>query len=193
MSENKDSLLVIVDMINGFINEGAMSDKGINHITSDLVKLTESFIENKRPIIAFIDAHDEDAKEFDSFPPHCIRGTSESELIDELLVYKDSMSVLEKNSTNGFLQPEFLEHFNSIKPSKVYITGCCTDICVLQFALTLSGYINQYDLDIEVNVVKDLVETYDSEIHQREKMNEISFILLKQAGIKVINRIEIED
>ena len=42
------------------------------------------------------DAHTKDSKEFDSFPPHCIKGTEEAELVDELKPYEQVAMSIEK-------------------------------------------------------------------------------------------------
>ncbi|MCF0115661.1 MAG: cysteine hydrolase [Erysipelotrichaceae bacterium] len=181
------TLLVIVDMINGFITQGALSDPNINTITPNILEGVNYCITNDQPILAFRDSHDEHANEFKSFPVHCLANSYESELIDELKPYETSFKTLLKNSTNGFVQPEFLDYFNSINPDKVIITGCCTDICVLQFTLGLKGYINQYNLPIELYVPKDSVATFDSPVHNAKEMDEISFNLLAAAGVNVVD------
>src|SRR5690606_40414185 len=49
------------------------------------------------------DAHPEDAVEFSAFPPHCVRGTDEAEVVDELkpLLGRDGVRVFRKNATSG--------------------------------------------------------------------------------------------
>lgn len=182
--------LVIIDMVHGFINEGALSDKSINRITPKIVSLTENFIANNQPIINFQDAHEEGANEFVAFPPHCLKGSHESELIDELMPYKDKMITLYKNSTNGFMHPDFLSTFNTVDADEFICVGCCTDICVLQFALSLQGYINEHNLKKSVIVVEDAVETFGLPGHEQAQFNELSMTLMRNAGIKIIDRAE---
>ena len=131
------SLLVVVDMINGFIHTGALADPKIDHIIPAVVETVNAYLKHDFPVLAFRDCHNESAKEFSSFPPHCLKDSEESELIDELKPYADQFIILDKNSTNGFVQPEFLEVFQQMTDLRsVMIVGCCTDICVLQFALS---------------------------------------------------------
>ena len=40
--EELEVLLIVVDMINGFIKEGNMADPTINHITPKIIKLIKS-------------------------------------------------------------------------------------------------------------------------------------------------------
>ena len=187
--KNKDdrSLLVVVDMVNGFINTGALADPKINQITPALVDTVKYYLDNHYPVIAFRDCHSEDAKEFSSFPVHCLKGSTESELIDELKPFASSFIDLEKNSTNGFVQPQFLDTFNNLENIRsVMIVGCCTDICVMQFALGLKGYINQNDLDIEMIVPENQVATFDAPGHNACDFDEWSLKLMANAGIHVI-------
>ena len=90
--EELKELLVVVDMINGFIKEGNMADKTINHITPNIIKLIEETL-GKEEGIAFIkDTHNTDSTEFKKFPIHCLEGTSEAELIDELKPYEKNIA-----------------------------------------------------------------------------------------------------
>lgn len=55
---NKKKLLVIVDMIQGFVKEGNMADPYINHITPEVLRLTKKFMEEGEDVIAFKDMHE---------------------------------------------------------------------------------------------------------------------------------------
>ena len=68
---------------------------------------------------------------------------------------------------------------------EVIIVGCCTDICILNLAIPLQNYFDQKDRKVKVTVPKNAVETYNSDVHNREEYNEIAFKLMKQAGINV--------
>ena len=108
-------LLVIIDMVNGFVKEGPMSDNYINTITPNIINLIKEFKEKNYDIISTQEGHLNDAKEFEDFPPHCILGTKEAELIDELKPYEDDMKLIRKNSTCGFIAKEFFEYFRENK------------------------------------------------------------------------------
>ena len=68
---------------------------------------------------------------------------------------------------------------------EVVVVGCCTDICVLNLAIPLINYFDQENKYVDVSVVSDAVETYDSPLHNRKEYNEMSLKLMKQAGINV--------
>ena len=180
-------LLIIIDMINGFVKEGALADKQINNITPNIIKLIEESIENKTDIISIQEGHSENSKEFESFPSHCVLGTEEAELIDELVPYKDKMKLIRKNSTCGFVTKEFIQYMkeNEEDLEEIILTGCCTDLCVMNFALPLKNYINEHNLDIKVTIYKNAVETYNSPEHNREEYNEIAFKIMNLNGITI--------
>ncbi len=180
-------LLVIIDMVNGFVKEGTLADKQINNITPNIINLINEFVKNKDDIISFQEGHNQNSKEFQSFPKHCVLGTKEAELIEELMPYSKNFKVIRKNSTSGFVTNEFLEYIgkNEDKLKEIVITGCCTDLCVMNFALPLKNYINEKDLNIDVVIYKNAVETYDAPNHNREEYNQIALRIIAQNGIKI--------
>ena len=92
--EELTKLLVVVDMVNGFIKEGKMSDKDINHITPRIKSLVESFLSDEEGVAFIKDTHEVNSTEFKKYPPHCLKGTSESELISELSDERGWMGIL---------------------------------------------------------------------------------------------------
>lgn len=184
--EELEKLLVVVDMVNGFIKYGNMADKDINHITDGIGKLVNQFIHENEGVAFIKDTHEKDSSEFKKFPPHCIKGSGEEELVQELKQYENYGLIYEKNSTSTIFANDFLRDIDSMKKLReVIITGCCTDICVLNLAIPLTNYFDQNNRLVDVTVLKDLVETYNSESHNRDEYNEMSFKLMKQAGIRV--------
>ncbi len=185
------SCLMIVDMINGFVKEGPLADPAICSIIKPIEQIIKDFIQKKDPVIAFCDAHDTNAKEFEVFLPHCIKGTKESELIEEFLPYKDDMIVFEKNSVNSFFAPGFENWLNDQPVFCEYIiTGCVTDICVFQLAASLVAYFHQHNITTNIIVTKDTSETFDIDQHPRESFNFMAYTLLAQLGVKVMDQYE---
>lgn len=184
--EDYEKLLVVVDMVNGFIKYGNMADSYINHITPRIKALLDEFVLNNEGISFICDTHESSSREFKKFPVHCIKGSTEEEVISELSDYLKYASIYEKNSTSTMFAPGFINDLDKMKKLKeVIITGCCTDICVLNLAIPLSNYFDQNNRDILISVYKDAVETYDSKLHNRDEYNSMSFKLMKQSGINV--------
>ena len=184
--EELERLLVVVDMVNGFIKEGNMADPYINHITPRIIELVEESIKDEEGVAFIKDTHESTSKEFKKFPVHCLKGTSESELIDELKGYEKYGLSYEKNSTSTMFAKNFVSDLEKMKKLReVIITGCCTDICVLNLAIPLTNYFDQEDREVGVTVIGDAIETYNSPTHVREEYNEMSLRLMKQAGINI--------
>ena len=101
-STMKKEICVVVDMINGFINEGVLSDPSINQIVPETVKVVKSFLDENKDVLSFQDTHTMSSLEFEFYPPHCLKDTSESELIPELKPFESKMIKVEKDTTNGF-------------------------------------------------------------------------------------------
>ena len=66
----KHKLLVVVDMIRGFIEQGPLSGPAISTIIDDNVELIKDFTSRSQHVTAFRDAHGEDSREFAYYPPH---------------------------------------------------------------------------------------------------------------------------
>jgi nicotinamidase-related amidase len=163
-----------------------LADPAISTIINDNVELIKDFTKRGQPVIAFRDAHEPDSKEFAFYPPHCIKGTAESELVDAIGAFEADMLVIEKDTTNGFQTPVFQAFIAKEDPfERIVVIGCCTDICILQFVLSLKTYLQQMKYDTEVVVVKDCVETFEIPGHPRQEFNEFSFKLMKNAGISL--------
>lgn len=183
-------LLVVVDMVNGFVREGVMSDKYIERIIPGHLELFKDFQEPGKQIAFIKDTHKEGCNEFNRYPVHCIDGTSESKLVSEFIPYEESALVYRKNSTSTIFAPNFMTDLEQMKKLReVIITGCCTDICVINLAIPLQNYFDQHDLDTTIYVPKDLVETYDSPTHNRDEYNEMAFRLMENTGIKLVKKI----
>lgn len=182
-------LLIIVDMVNGFVKEGNMADPYIAHIIPEQKRLIEQFL-NEREGIAFIkDCHEEGCHEFKRFPIHCLKGTIEAELVDELKQYEINGLVYHKNSTSAIFAPNFMSDIERMKKLKeVVITGCCTDICDMNLAIPLQNYFDQKDLDVDIIIPTNAVETYNAPYHKREEYNNMAFKFLEQSGIKLVKR-----
>ncbi len=184
---NESSCLVIIDMVNGFMVEGPMADASIKDIIGNIIELIKCFKQANEPIIAFLDRHPKDAKEFSAYPSHCVDGTSESEWVDELKPYSQDVRFIEKNSVNGFLAPGFQQWLSETGIFRNFvITGCVTDICVLQFASTLQAYIHQHNVESQVTVVAQAVATFDAPSHPKGVYHDFALALMKQNGIRVI-------
>lgn len=181
-------LVIVVDMINGFVHEGALSDRRIDQITPNIEKL----LKDRTPSLFICDAHSEDAREFRSYPVHCLKGTKESEVIEQLKPYV--ADTVEKNSINTFTAPAFQKRLKSLLENyqDLVITGCCTDLCVLQFVLSFQSYLNEInDQGHRIIVPKNCVETYHApQVHDAAYWNDAALKNMAANGVCVVEKIE---
>ncbi len=186
-----ETALIVVDMVNGFVNEGVLHDKNIRKIVPRQLELLEEAEKKGSLIILVKDTHNNNATEFKRFgnTTHCIKGTSEAELIDELKPFeqKDNVITVEKNSTSLMESPEFREIVKQAKNLKeVNFVGCCTDICVFNGAMGLANYYDQWNRDVTINVHEDAIATYSED--EREEYVQSAKLLMKQQGINLVSK-----
>ena len=148
--------LVIVDEVNGFCTVGAGNlappepDAQVARMVAETDRLARRFAAEKRAILAFLDTH-EPGKPEPPYPPHCERGTGEENLVPDLAWLEDCphATLLRKDCINGFVgaieaAPKHGLHHNKVvdwinnhRLDAVIAVGICTDICVMDFVLTL--------------------------------------------------------
>ncbi len=183
----EETALVIVDLVNGFTTCGNLMTPRLGEKVPAVAQLASDFLNKNFPVVALADTHPPDSPEFLAFPVHCLAEHVESELAPELKAIP-GIEVLEKNSTNGFLAPAFQQFLSRHPKLKRFIlVGGCTDICVLQLALTLKAHFNEKNAVSEIIVLQDLVDTFDMEGHDAEVVNLLSFFLMQGLDIKLMN------
>lgn len=177
-----NKLLVVVDMVNGFINMGKLSDKHINRIVPNVEKLIINAIKGGDKIVTFVDTHEKNDIEFQNYPEHCLRGTKECELIPELQKYKDQMIIIDKNTTNGFNTTKFKRLLTVNNFSEIKVCGCCTDICVKEFSESLLRFLKATSSNTKVKVVADACDTFGADGHEADDVNIKTMKYLQKMG-----------
>ena len=184
-------MLIVVDMVNGFVREGVLHDEAIASIIPRQIELIKE-AKARGDLVVFIkDTHDEDAVEFKRFggTKHCVRGTSEANLVDELLPFEndeDTISI-EKNSTSYMEAPEFRQLIAGLSGlERVDVVGCCTDICDFNGTMGLANYLDQNNRNVELNVHTDAVATYAQDA--RSAYVDAAYLLMEQQGIQLVKK-----
>lgn len=184
----KDTALMVIDMINGFAREGALKSERVENLISPVLQLMEKF--RDFPILVFADSHPADSPEFNSYPLHCLEGSSESEVVEELK-NKAPYQLIKKNSTNGFLTTAFQSWLTANPQIKNFIVvGDCTDICINQFAVTLKAFFNERNEASRVIVPINAVDTFDLGIHNADVMNVVLLCSMRDNGVEVVAEIK---
>lgn len=186
----KQTALVIVDMINGFAREGALMSLRVEGLISEIAELSKECDRLQIAKIAFADCHTTASPEFEAYPAHCMQGTSEAEIVDELKK-TGGYTLIPKNSTNGFLEEEFQEWLKENEHINTFIvTGDCTDICVQQFVITLKTWFNMQNKKSRIIVPINMTDTYDLGLHDSDLMNVTALYNMIINGVEVVAGVE---
>ncbi|MBP7176796.1 MAG: cysteine hydrolase [Thermoclostridium sp.] len=178
--------LVIVDMVNGFTKEGALSSPRVKGLIPEIAKLSKACDKLQIKKLAFADCHTKASPEFDAYPQHCMVGTSEGEIVDELKGI-GGYTLFPKNSTNGFLEEAFRKWLQENEDVNTFIvTGGCTNICISHFAMTLKAWFNLQNRKVRVIVPIDAVETYDLGLHDGDLMHVMALYNMIINGVEVV-------
>jgi len=147
-------------MLWGFLEEGYPLYCGdrARRIIPNIQRLVEQELAQGSAVFFICDNHAPDDPEFKMFPPHCIEGTIEAEVIPELAKYPGE--VITKRRYSAFFGTTLEERLNKLKPQKLIVCGVCTNICVLHTVA------NARNRDWEVEVPADCVTSFDERAHE---------------------------
>ncbi len=149
---NRPTGLIIVDVVNGFctIGYGSLAptepNEQIETMVAESNRLAQEFIAKGMPVLVFLDTH-EPGKLEPPYPPHCEKGTGEEKLVSELewLENHPQATLIEKDCINGFIgsidvksgNNKLIQWINQNKLEALVVVGICTDICVMDFVVTM--------------------------------------------------------
>ncbi len=144
--------LIIVDVVNGFCTVGYGSlapiepNEQIETMVAESNRLAQEFTARSLPILAFLDTH-QPGKPEPPYPLHCEKGTGEEKLVPQLewLENDPHTTLIEKDCINGFIgsievetgKNKLIQWINQHKLEALVVVGICTDICVMDFVLTM--------------------------------------------------------
>lgn len=181
-----EEVVFVIDMNNGFCNEGNLADPSIKRIVPDIINIIE-YYKKRGAIIANVnDMHDKDSVELLRYADHCC-GDEESNTIDELKECLDGAYNFYKNSTSALFAPGVMDLLlDMTNLRKVVIVGCCTDICIQNFAVPLRCFLDQFNRTADIVIYENAVDTYNIPgSHERDKVNKLAFLEMQRNGIKL--------
>jgi len=196
--------LIAVDVTSGFCSEGPLSSDRVARIAEPVSRLFQrAHALGVRYFILPQDTHSEDAIEFASFPPHCVRGTAEPVTVPELrdLTFSGLFKIIEKDTISSSIDTEldaWLEGHPQV--TTFILTGDCTDFCVYQLAMHLRLRANALNLrDVRVILPMDCIDTFDLSVamadqigampHHADLMHLIFLFSMAQNGIEIVSEI----
>lgn len=177
--------LFLVDLVNGFALEGPMSSPRVGALLPGAADLAARCASRGIPIVAFADAHTPDSLELLSYPPHCLRGTAETEICASI-AGSVPLTRIEKNSTNGFVEPAFEAWLSAHSEIDTYlVAGDCTDICIQQFVLTAKAWHNTRNRPLRLILPLNLTDTFDAPEHPADVLGAASLYFMQAAGAEL--------
>ncbi|KAL4180209.1 hypothetical protein AMTRI_Chr13g124090 [Amborella trichopoda] len=218
ISASKKTGLVLVDIVNGFCTPGAgnlaptQPDKQISDMVDESVGLARIFSEKKWPILAFLDTHQPNKPE-PPYPPHCIVGSGEENLVPALeWLQKDpNVTIKRKDCINAFVgciekdgSNSFVDWVKNNGIQVILVLGICTDICVFDFVATALSARNCGLLPPleDVLVYSQGSATFDLPLHvaqsieganphPQEMMHHMGLYFAKLRGAKIVKEVSV--
>lgn len=152
-------VLLVIDLQNDFI-DGSLGNEGNEKIVKPIEKLIENF---EGEVIFTRDSHDENYLQTleGSYLPvsHCIKNTKGW----EIRIDTKNNKIIDKPSFGSYELVEYLKKLNEKeKIENIYMTGICTDICVLSNAILIKNAL----LNTEVKVYENLCKGTNEKNHK---------------------------
>lgn len=186
--------LFLIDMNVGFCEEGNLADPTIKQIVPNIIPIIRAILEKGEGFFVVNDKHTKNSTELKRYAGHC-DNEKESRTIKELYIYEEYANRLfYKNSTCALFAPGMMEMLmEMVNLKRVVIVGCCTDICIQNFAIALRNFFDELNMDVEIIVPKNAVETFHiDKIHDRKENNERAYTVMENTGIKLVKTLKEE-
>lgn len=166
---------IVVDVLNGFCKTGKLASPRCRAAIPRIKAVVEERLKAGDQLIFLADTHDRDDREFEVFPVHCVRGTEEAEVVEELQPLLARGLLIRKRRYSGFFETDLEARLAALRPDRVTVVGVCTDICVLH---TVADLRNR---DYAVTVPAAAVDTFDAPGHPGDAIQ--GFALSHMAGV----------
>jgi nicotinamidase/pyrazinamidase len=164
---------LVVDVLNGFCKQGNLASPRCRAAIPRIERIVELRAAAGDSLIFLADTHDLNDREFEIFPMHCVRGTDEAEVVDELQPYLPSARLIRKRRYSGFFETDLDAVLSAARPATVRVVGVCTDICVMH---TVADLRNR---DYAVVVPRSAVETFDAPGHDGDAVQRFALAHLE--------------
>ena len=152
--------LLVIDMLKDFIHEeGALyvGPRG-GELVPFINEKIRAFREEGSKIIFICDFHERDDSEFEMFEPHCIAGTSGSDIIREVDLMPED-KIIKKRRYSAFFATDLDISLREKGIHELHLVGVCTNICVLYTAA------DARNLGYDVKVYRGGVASFDNSSH----------------------------
>ena len=174
--------VMVIDMLEGFTRTGPLASPRVDALIPRQAECLRSLPAGS--LVVFL-AYEHEADDFElkRFPPHCLRGTSEAnireELVDAAREAGAKTEIVRKNNFSGFFGTDLDKIVEAASTLSWVLFGCATDCCIEANVAELA-YRGR-----DVTVIQELVDTWDlspdaaraanlgpAYIHEAEQINE---------------------
>lgn len=163
--------LISIDYTNDFVaDDGKLTTGAAGQAIEDkLTAVTREFIAAGEFVVFAIDAHDPTDRfhpENKLFPSHNVIGTDGRHLFGSLAAVfeenrtRENVYWFDKRHYSAFSGTDLDIRLRERGITDLYLTGVCTDICVLHTA------VDAYNLGYKIHVYKDAVASFDPVGHE---------------------------
>ncbi len=173
----KKEALLVCDMLNDFVLPGASLEVPD---TRRMIPVIQKEIERARaagnPVVYVCDAHAPDDKEFRKFgwPAHAVKGTSGSEVVEELKPAPGDLVIL-KDTYSGFYGTKLDETLKSLGVDSIRLTGCVTHICIMFTAM--EAVLRDYGVTVVEDGVADITrENHDAALRIMKNVMKVTVV-----------------
>lgn len=183
-----EEAVFLIDMNVGFCEKGALADPSIKEIVPNIIPIIREALMKGAGFFVVNDNHTKDSVELKRYAGHCM-GDEESKTIKELAVYEEYADrTFYKNSTCALFAPGMMEMLmEMVSLKRVVLVGCCTDICIQNFAIALRNFFDELNMDVEIVVPKNAVETFHIPgVHDRKENNERAYTVMENTGVRLV-------
>lgn len=151
------NVILVVDMLNGFLKEGNLANPNAMRIVPNIVDLIKRKVKQGWEVIFVADNHKKNDLEFLMFPEHCVSGTEEINVITELEDVNELagfvVRYIPKTRYSAFFDTSLESILDGECAEDVVVVGIYADICVLYTTADLRNR------DYNVIVPKDCTMT----------------------------------
>lgn len=165
----KKALIVIDYTVDFIADHGALTcGQPGQQIESQIVEVTNRFIERGDFVVFAVDLHDKDDRyhpETKLFPPHNIRETEGRHLYGELhhlyIINKQKQNVywMDKTRYSAFTGTNLELKLKERGITELHLVGVCTDICILHTA------VDAYNKGFSIVVYEKAVASFNQQGH----------------------------
>jgi nicotinamidase/pyrazinamidase len=175
-------VLIATDVQEGFTRMGNLASPECTAAIPAIVDIVRAESDEGTPVVFTKDSHVLNDAEFAIFPPHCLVGTAEHDLVEELRDHEPgALAVIHKTRYSAFFRTDLERVLEQVGPDEVHIVGFCTDICVLHTTADLRNRNHR------VVVRAEACETFNAPGHDNRDVNRWALSHIEHVlGAKVV-------